>query len=147
MEDGGGIQLGIGYRFNPVFMLEIAAAGTNHGTSDSMIDAGIASLQILGYYRFLPEKSLRPYLKAGIAGYGLRLESGSASVQFDGAGVVFGAGVKAFLSRHFSLGADLTHHMIRYDEAKLSLGQLSYESEIDEHGRLTTLGISIGYSF
>ena len=147
MEHGSGAQLSLGYRFNPVFTLEVAVGGSKHETSDSAIDASITSVQILGYYRFLPEKSLRPYLKGGIAGYGLLLESGSVSARMNGGGIVFGAGVKCFLTPKLSLGIDLTHNMIKYDEAKLSLGQFSYESSIDEHGRLTTLGLTLGWSF
>lgn len=146
-EDGGGAQVSVGYRFNPVFMLEMAAGGSKHKTSDSTIDAEVASIQIFGYYRFLPENSFRPYLKAGIAGQALTLKYGSASARFSGSGIAFGGGFRCFLSRRFSLGVDLTHNMIRYDKAKLSLGQFSYESSADEHGRLTTLGITAGFSF
>jgi hypothetical protein len=146
-EGGGGVQIGVGYRFNPVFMLEVVAGGSSHGTSDPAIDAGTASVQIFGYYRFLPEKSIRPYIKGGVAGYALVLESGSASARMDGGGVTFGTGVRCFVTPHFSLGVDLSHNIIRYDNAKLSLGAFSYESSTDEHARLTTLGFTFGYSF
>lgn len=146
-EDGGGAHISVGYRFNPVFMLEMAVGGSNHKTSDSAIEAGVASIQILGYYRFLPESSFRPYLKGGIAGNALTLKYGSASARLSGSGIAFGGGVRCFLSRRFSLGLDLTHNMIRYDKAKLSLGPFSYESEVDGHGRLTTFGITAGFSF
>ncbi len=146
-EDGGGARVSVGYRFNPVFMLEIAAGGSNHKTSDSAIDAQMASFQIFGYYRFLPEKTFRPYLKGGLAGYSLELKYGSASARTSGGGISFGGGFKCFLSRHFSLGLDFTHNMIKFDKAELSLGAFSYESSTDEHGRLTTLGITAGYSF
>jgi hypothetical protein len=101
----------------------------------------------LGYYRFLPGKTFRPYLKGGVAGYSLKLEYGSASARMTGGGIAFGGGFKCFLSRRFSLGVDFTHNMIRYDKAEFSLGQFSYESSADEYGRLTTLGITAGYSF
>lgn len=147
LDHGGGVQLSVGYRFNPVFTLELAVGGSRHETSDTAIDAGIASVQILGYYRFLPERSFRPYLKGGIAGYSLVLESGSVSARMNGGGIAFGVGARCFLTPNFSLGVDLTHNMIKYDKAKLSLGQFSYESDIDEHGRLTTLGLTLGWSF
>jgi hypothetical protein len=146
-QDGGGAQVSFGYRFNPVFMLELSAGGASHKTSDTAIDAQVVLVQILGYYRFLPEKSIRPYLKGGIGGYGLNLTYGSASAKMSGGGIVFGGGFRCFLSRRFSLGADLTHNMIRFDKASISLGQLSYESNTDEHARLTSLGITAGYSF
>jgi hypothetical protein len=146
-DDGGGIQLDVGYRFNPIFMLEIVAGGSSHDTSDPKIGATMQSVQIFGYYRFSPESSFRPYIKGGFGGYGLVLESGSASAQMDGGGVAFGGGFRYFLSPHFSFGVDFTHNVIQYDKAKLSLGELSYESSIDENGGLTTLAIAFGYSF
>jgi len=146
-EDGGGAQISVGYRFNPVFMLEVAASGSNHETSNSAIDAEVTSAQIFGYYRFLPEKTFRPYIKCGLAGYSLKLHYGSASARLNGGGIAIGVGFKCFLSRRFSLGVDFTHDMIKYDKAELSLGDFSYELSTDEHGRLTTLGITAGYSF
>lgn len=147
MDHGEALQLSVGYRFNPIFTLELAIGGSKHDTSDPSIDAGIASVQIFGYYRFLPEKSFRPYLKGGIAGYSLVLDSGSADLRINGGGIAFGGGVRAFLSPVFSIGADLTHNMIKYDDARLSLGDLSFQSSIEEHGRLTTLGLTFGLSF
>lgn len=146
-DDGGGLQLDIGYRFNPVFMLEIVAGGSTHDTSDPKIDAQMTSVQLFGYYRFMPENAFRPYIKGGFAGYGLVLEAGSASVEVDGGGVAFGGGFRYFLSPHFSFGVDFTYNMIQYDKAKLSLGELSYETSIDENGGLATIGIAFGYSF
>jgi outer membrane protein W len=146
-DDGGGLQLDIGYRFNPVFMLEIVAGGSTHDTSDPKIEARITSVQIFGYYRFLPENAFRPYIKGGFGGYGLVLEAGSANVEVDGGGMAFGGGFRYFLSPHFSFGVDFTYNMIQYDKAKLSLGELSYQTDIDENGGLATIGIAFGYSF
>ncbi|MEZ5357711.1 MAG: porin family protein [Candidatus Zixiibacteriota bacterium] len=146
-EAGGAAQLSVGYRFNPVFMIELAAIGSNHETSDTTIDAGISTIQLFGYYRFLSEKSFRPYFKGGLAGYALRLDYGSASAKMSGGGIAFGAGFRCFLSRRFSLGFDVTHNMISYDKEKVSIGQFSYEANTDVYGRLTTLGIIAGYSF
>lgn len=143
----GAAQINVGYRFNPVFMIELSAGGSNHETSDTTIDAGVATVQLFGYYRFLPEKSFRPYFKGGIAGYGLTLNYGSASAKMSGGGIAFGAGFRCFLSRRFSLGADLTYNMIKYDKQKLSIGQFSYETNADVYGKMTTLGIIAGYSF
>ena len=146
-DEGGGVQLDIGYRFNPVFMLELVIGGSNHSTSDPAIDAKTAAVQIFGHYRFAPERSFRPYLKGGFAGNALLLESGSNQLQISGGGVAFGGGFRFFFSPKFSLGVDLTINMIRYDEAKLSLSEFSYQSEIEADGSLTTLGVAFGYSF
>jgi len=146
-DDGGGVQLDVGYRFNPVFMLEIVAGGSSHDTSDPKIGATMQSVQIFGYYRFSPESAFRPYIKGGFGGYGLKLEAGSASVEVDGGGMAFGGGFRYFLSSHFSFGVDFTYNMIQYDKAKLSLGELSYESSVDENGGLAAIGLTFGYSF
>jgi hypothetical protein len=146
-ENGSGVQLDIGYRFNPVFMLELVIGGSNHNTSDPAIDARTAAVQIFGHYRFSPERSFRPYLKGGFGGYALLLESGSTNLQFSGGGVAFGGGFRFFFSPKFSLGVDLTANLIRYDEAKLSLSELTYQSELEADGSVTTLGVSFGYSF
>ncbi len=146
-EEGGGVQLDIGYRFNPVFMLEMVLGGSNHETSDSTIDARTEFVQLFAYYRFSPERSLRPYIKGGFAGHALVLESESVEARIRGGGLAFGGGFRYFLSPRFSIGLDLTHNIIKYDEAELSVGQFSYEFDIDEHGESTTLGLMFGYSF
>lgn len=146
-DDGGGAQLDLGYRFNPVFMLELVAGGSNHETSDPAIDAKTAAVQLFAHYRFSPDRAFRPFLKGGVGGYALTLESNTANLRLEGGGIAIGGGFRYFLSPRFSLGVDLTHSMIRYDEAQLSLSAFSYQSSIDEHGSLTTLGLMFGYSF
>ena len=146
-DDGGGLQLDIGYRFNPVFMLELVIGGSTHETSDPSIEARTAAVQLFAHHRFLADRPFRPYLKGGFGGYALRLESGPISAQLNGGGIAIGGGFRFFFSPHFSLGVDLTHNMIRYEEAQLSLGEFGYQTSIDEYGSLTTLGVMFGYSF
>jgi hypothetical protein len=146
-DDGGGLQLDLGYRFNPVFMLELVIGGSTHETSDPTIEARTAAIQLFAHHRFLADRPFRPYLKGGFGGYALRLESDAAAAQFNGGGIAIGGGFRFFFSSHFSLGVDLTHNMIRYEEAQLSLGEFGYQTDIDEYGSLTTLGVMFGYSF
>ncbi len=146
-DDGGGIQLDFGYRFNPTFMLELSLGGADHETSDPAIDARLEVFQILGYYRFSPERAFRPYLKGGLAGYGLSIDGGSYSWRVEGGGVALGGGFRYFFSPHFSIGLDLTHNMIQYDTAEIDVEGFSYEWEIDEEGSSTALGLMFGYSF
>jgi opacity protein-like surface antigen len=145
--DGGGIQFDFGYRFNPTFSLELSLVGSSHETSDQNIDATMAGLLIFGYYRFSPERPLRPYIKGGFGGYSLQIEEGSAKVRIEGGGVAFGAGFRFFFTSHFAIGVDLTHNIIRYDKGQLTLEGFSYETSIDEEGALTTLGLTFNYSF
>jgi len=146
-DDGGGLQLDIGYRFNPTFMLELSLGGASHETSDPGIDAWIEVVQLFGYYRFSPERAFRPYIKGGLGGYALRVEEGSAHWRVEGGGVALGGGFRYFFSSYFSLGLDITHNIIRYERATIGIEGLSYEYEIDEDGSMTSLGVIFGYSF
>jgi hypothetical protein len=146
-DDGGGVVLDIGYRFNPAFMLELSVGGANHETSDPKIDARFETVQFFGYYRFSPERPFRPYLKGGFGGYGLLVEEGSVNWRVEGGGVALGGGFRYFFSPHFSLGLDFTHNIVRYDKATIGIEGLSYQWAIDENGSMTSLGLQFGYSF
>jgi hypothetical protein len=146
-DDGGGLQLDVGYRFNRTFMLELCLGGATHTTSDPAIDATFAEALILGYYRFSPERAFRPYIKGGFGGYALRVEEGSVNTRLEGGGLALGGGFRYFFSPYFSLGLDLTHNIIRYDTAGLDVEGFSYEWAIEEDGAETSLGLMFGYSF
>ncbi|MFH1311972.1 MAG: porin family protein [Candidatus Eisenbacteria bacterium] len=146
-EDGGGVLLDFGYRFNPTFMLELSVGGANHETSDQAIDARFEIVQILGYYRFSPQRAFRPYLKGGFSGNSLHIDVDSASWRVKGGGIALGGGFKYFFSPHFSLGVDLTHSIIQYDNAEIAIEGFTYEWEIEEQGAATALALQFGYSF
>lgn len=146
-DDGGAVYLDIGYRFNPTFMLELSIGGATHSTSDPGIDTRFEVIQVLGYYRFSPDRAFRPYLKGGFGGYGLFVEEGSLSSRIKGGGIALGGGFRFFFSPHFSIGVDLTHNIVRYDHAEVSLEGFSYEWEVEEDGSATSLGVMFGYSF
>lgn len=146
-EDGGGLHLDFGYRFNPVFMLELSVGGATHDTSDPAISARSEVVQIMAHYRFSPERAFRPYIKGGFGGYALYLEENPLSWRAEGGGIALGGGFRYFFSSYFSLGLDITHNIIRYDKAKLAFEGFSYETEIDEDGSMTSFGITFGYSF
>jgi hypothetical protein len=146
-DDGGGVEFHAGYQFNKVFALELSLGGTRHDTSDPNIDGRFGFAQILALYRFVPGNPFRPYIKGGLGGCGLRLESGDASTTISGGGLVLGGGFDYFFSRHFSLGADLTHNIVQYNEAEFRLGSSAVSTEIDEEGAMTSLGLSFAYYF
>jgi len=146
-DDGGGLQLDVGYRFNPTSMLELSLGGANHETPDPGIDARIEIVQLFGHYRFSPDRAFRPYIKGGLGGYALRVDDGSAHWRVDGGGVALGGGFRYFFSPYFSLGLDITHNIIKYDRATIAIEGFSYEWEIDEDGSMTSLGVLFGYSF
>jgi hypothetical protein len=146
-DDGGGVLVDIGYRFNPVFSLELALGGASHDTSDPKISAGFQSIQFFGFYRFSSERPFRPYLKGGFGGYALELNQGSLKMRIEGGGVAFGGGFRFFFTSHFSIGVDFTHNIINYEEALLTLEGFSVGTSIDEEGSMTSLGLTFSYSF
>jgi opacity protein-like surface antigen len=146
-DDGGGLQLDAGYRFNRSFSLEFCIGGSAHETSEQAIDANIYSIWVLGYYRFCPDRPFRPFIKFGLGGHGLDVRYGDAGSRVDGGGVAMGAGFRYFFNPHFAVGVDLTTNIIQYDTATVAVGGLAYSFEIDEEGSLTTLGISFVYGF
>ena len=146
-DDGGGLQLDIGYRFNRTFMLEFSVGGANHETSDPAIDARFEVAQLLGYYRFSHDRAFRPYIKGGFGGYGLYVEEGPVDWRLKGGGVAFGGGFRYFFAPYFCIGLDFTHNIIQYESAVVGVEGFSYEWAIDEYGAMTSLGVVFGYSF
>jgi opacity protein-like surface antigen len=147
-DDGGGLQLYLGYSFNRVFSLEFSFGGATHETSVQAIDARVGFVQLLAHYRFMPGHAFRPYVKGGIGGYGLELTDNRASVRIEGGGIPIGGGFDYFFSRHFSLGVDFTHNIINYDQLEIDLGDGATAGfDMDEEGALTTLGIAFGFHF
>jgi opacity protein-like surface antigen len=146
-EEGGGVELKLGYGFNPVFSLELSLAGANHDTSSPAIDMEFGAVRLFGHYRFRPGNPLRPYAKAGIGSYVVRLEEQSTTVKINGSGVAFGGGLDYFFSRHFSLGVDFVLNVIEYDEAELKVDTLSVSTEIEEDGAQSSLGFAVSFYF
>jgi len=146
-DDGGGVEFHAGYQFNKVFALELSLGGAGHDTSVPEIDARFGFIELLALYRFAPAHPFRPYIKGGLGGCGLRLESGDASATANGGLLVLGGGFDYFFTRHFSLGLDLTHNIIRYNEVEFRLGESAVSNEIDEEGAMTSLGLSFGFYF
>ena len=141
-DDGGGLQLFLGYRCDTGFSLELALSAAGHETSDPDVTAGIGAVQLFAEYRFARGHWFRPYLKGGIGGYGLGLDDGSTTVTISGGGVAFGGGFDFFIGSHFSLGLDYTHNIIDYEKAEVDFGGTTFGQSIDEEGSMSTLGLS-----
>jgi opacity protein-like surface antigen len=146
-DEGSGIHLEFGYRFNPVFSLELSMGGAAHDTSDPRIDATLAMVQIFAKYRFAPGLDFRPYIKGGLGGYGLRLKEQDVEARIEGSGLAFGGGFDYFFTPHFSLGMDITHNVINYKEFNFAAGGFSVGMEIDEEGTMTSLGLNLTFYF
>jgi hypothetical protein len=146
-EDGGGVQLYTGYSFNPVFSLQLELGGARHETSVQAIDAGFGSVALLAHYRFAPGKDFRPFIKGGLAGYGLVLTDNQSEVRIEGGGAPIGGGFDFFFSRHFSLGVDFTYNIIAYNKVTVDLGEATAGFDIDEDGAQASLGLALAYYF
>lgn len=145
-EGGGGINFRIGWLFNPKFSLEVVLGGQVHETSADNIVAGLGMIDLVAYYHFRGDQHLRPFVKGGVGAYGLNFaeedDTGANLPRVTGGGLVFGGGLEYFLGRHFSLGADLTHHIINYERKEIDLGDgLIQGNELDEQGAATQLGV------
>jgi len=146
-DDGGGFTLLGGYSFNEVFSLELDLAGVRHDTSNPAIDARLAAATIFAHYRFAPGNDFRPYIKGGVGGYTLELDAGDADVRIEGGGVPIGGGFDYFFSPHFSLGADFTHNIIKYEKLHVDLGAVDVAFDVDEEGSMSSVGLSLTYYF
>ena len=145
--NGGGLVLLAGYTFNRVFSLELDILGAGHQTTNADIDARFGGFELFAHYRWRPGHALRPYAKAGLGVYGVTLDDGSNSVSVSGGGIPLGGGFDYFFTNHFSLGLDLTHHIIEYNQAEIDLGGNTVGFDIDEDGAQTALGLAFNFYF
>ncbi len=138
-EGGGGLNFRAGWLFNPKFSLEVTLGGQLHDTSENNIIAGLGMINLFGYYHFRSDQHLRPYVKGGVGGYGLNFgekkETDATYPRVQGAGLAFGGGIEYFLGSHFSLGADVTHHIVNYERKEIDLGDgVIQGTELNEQG-------------
>ncbi len=146
-DDGGGLRLWLGYGFNPVFALELGLFGAGHDTSRPGVDAGFAGLELVAVYRWRPEHRMRPYVKAGLGGYGIVLDDGIGNTVVSGGGVPFGGGFEYFLGRHVSIGFDVTHRVIDYDKKTIEAGATTGSFTVDRSGAQTSSALTVGIYF
>jgi len=146
-DDGGGVKLLGGYSFNDVFSLELDFVGTTHDTSDPAIDATFAGVQIFAHYRFATGHDFRPYIKGGLGGYSIELDGGGVNARIEGGGIPLGGGFDYFFSPHFSLGADFTHNIIKYEDLTVEFDDIAISFDIDEDGAMSSLGLALTYYF
>lgn len=144
---GGGLALTVGYDFNPVFGLQLELAGSGFSSLAPELDAGTGSLALLMQYRFLPGHIARPYLRAGLAGYSLNFSHASGDVRVSGGSVPLGAGVEFVVARHVSLGLDVLHHIVAYDEVSVDVPDAGISYDIDADGSQTNFNMSVMFYF
>lgn len=146
-QNGGGLVLLAGYSFNRVFSLEFDIVGAGHQTTAPDIDARFGGFELFAHYRWRPGNAFRPYVKGGLGAYGIALDAGGESVSATGGGVPLGGGFDYFFTNHFSLGVDLTHRIIEYDQVTVDLGEATVGFDIDEDGAQTALSLAFDFWF
>jgi hypothetical protein len=144
---GGGLALTAGYDFNAVFGLQLELTGNGFESVAPGIDAASGSAAFLMQYRFLSGHFTRPYVRAGLAGYNLRFSDGTVDLNAQGGGVPLTVGVEFLVGRHVSLGIDVTHHIIAYEEVSLEFSGASLTYEIDADGSQTNLSMAVLFYF
>ncbi|MDH4036036.1 MAG: porin family protein [Candidatus Krumholzibacteria bacterium] len=144
---GGGLALTVGYDFNPVFGLQVEFAGNGFSSLAPGLEAATGSVALLMQYRFLPGHITRPYLRAGLAGYGLTFRSDLGDVNANGGSVPLSAGVEFLVARHVALGLDVTHHIVAFDEVSVEVSDVGLAYDIDADGSQTNLSMSVLFYF
>jgi len=146
-KNGGGLQLLAGYSFNRVFSLEFDILGAGHQTTSPDIEARFGGFELFAHYRWRPGHAFRPYVKGGLGAYGIGLDAGGESVNATGGGVPLGGGFDYFFTNHFSLGVDVTHRIVEYDQVQVDLGGSTVGFDIDEDGAQTALSLTFDFWF
>lgn len=119
-EDGGGIALLVGYRFSPLFSLNLTISSAMHETTQRDIEAYYGTFMIEGHFHFLPEERVRPYVLAGLGGVGLVVDTEGYESETRGGGMDLGFGMVWNLTDHLLLDTSLRLDIIEWDEVKFT---------------------------
>lgn len=138
---GGGLVFTAGYDFNRVFGLQLEFAGNGFSSLAPGLDATTGSLSILMQYRFLPDHFARPYLRAGLGGYSLGFNDPLGDVTVSGGTIPLGAGFEFGIARHFSLGIEVMHYIVSYDEVSVELSGVGLTYDVDADGSQTNFSL------
>jgi len=104
---GGGVDLFLGFRVNPMFALEVGGLFSVHGTEHDLADYDTAVLNgftIDGKFFLAPSSTrFEPFLQFGGGGYMVQ-EEGYANRELTGGGLHAGGGIDLHLTRALGFG-------------------------------------------
>lgn len=143
--DGGGLSLYLGWAFNDVFSLELDLLGAGHDTGIAGATASFAALDLLAVYHWRPGARARPYVKGGLGAAGMTLTTPAGEATVSGGAVPFGVGVDVAVAAHVTLGLDVTHRVISWDELRLSGGAQPFAHPAS--GSQTSVALALGLRF
>ena len=119
-ESGGGMAFLVGYRFNPLFSLNVALSSARHETTLKEIEAYYGTFMIEGHFHFLPEERVRPYVLAGLGGVGLVVDTDGYKSESRGGGMDLGLGMLWNITDHLLFDAALRLDIIEWDEIEFT---------------------------
>ncbi|MBN1824651.1 MAG: outer membrane beta-barrel protein [Candidatus Eisenbacteria bacterium] len=152
-EDGGGLDLQLGWAFTESFLLRLRLSVAEHDTDKDNIDFYSGSGVFEAAYLFRLGRPLRPYVMGGLGGFFMSAEEGDAySYETTGSGAVIGGGLVYFFNDHFALDTCLRLSFINWAnktaETKLPDGTtFRVETPIEEEGEGGNLMIGLSYYF
>jgi hypothetical protein len=154
IDPGIGLDLKIGYIFPIHVALELELGGTGHkvdGVDEE--DAGIGffgvNLRFFPFQFSFADHPLYPYLRVGVARYGLGIDNLSnglgqrADLKLTGKGLDIGFGLDFYLAPNVSLEGGVTQRFVRYDDIDFLGSSLSQ----DVKGDMTSIHGGVKYHF
>ncbi len=104
---GGGCDLFLGFRLNPIFALEVGGLLSVHGTDHDLADYDTAVLNAITFdgkfFLFPSSTRLEPFLQFGGGGYTVQ-EEGYQGRELSGGGLHAGGGIDLHLTRFLGFG-------------------------------------------
>lgn len=118
-EGGKGLDLGVGYSFNPSFHLQMSAASAVHTTSQPEVDVFHTTLALEAHWRFLQEQRGRPYMFVGLGGSSLDVDRDGPTVKATGGVSLIGLGFLYNLTRRLVFDAALRADFINWNSVSV----------------------------
>ena len=143
--DGGGAVPYAGWAFSRVFTLELDVFGADHDVAIAGARGTVAAIDLVGVYHWRPGRRARPYVKGGLGAVAASIENGPQTTTASGGALPLGAGLDVALSRHVTLGVDLTHRVVSWDDLRLEGGAPSFALRRD--GSQTSFSLGVGLRF
>jgi opacity protein-like surface antigen len=151
-DDGAGVGLAIGYRWDQV-ALELAFTALEFDGTLSVATGGevyYGALELNGRYFFRVQERFQPFLQAGLGVAVANLEDSSTGASGTGDGDLYGgvlnagAGAEYYLTEHFSLGFRALYRYTSFTEAE---GVDGDEGEIDDEVEAGGVALELGITF
>lgn len=120
---GGGADLQIGYLLAPTVPLRLSVGSSNHESSLRGTDFTDVHLLLELDRVWNPDRSVRPYVLAGLGGFMLRPTASSPDIRTTGAVATAGAGVLLGVSRAFAIDLNARAEFVNWSEERSVLEQ------------------------